>query len=124
MALPHAGWRELAIEAMNAVYRRPEAVRQIDSPTFCHGLAGLLEITTRFFNDSGLELFQQAACGLTRQLLQSFDSDSAFGFRSVEPDLVKVDQPGLLDGSAGVALALLAAATDTVPSWDRVFLLA
>lgn len=30
---------------------------------------------------------------------------------------------GLLDGAAGVALVLLAVATDVDPSWDRLFLL-
>ena len=33
------------------------------------------------------------------------------------------ETPGVLDGQAGVALALLAAATDIDPTWDRVLLL-
>ena len=45
-------WRELAIEAMAAVYRRPFGDRQIDSPTFCHGVAGLLQATLRFANEN------------------------------------------------------------------------
>ena len=36
----------------------------------------------------------------------------------------RIDQPGLLDGAPGVALALLAAATPVEPTWDRLFLLA
>jgi hypothetical protein len=35
----------------------------------------------------------------------------------------ETDQPGLLDGAAGVALVLLAQATGVEPSWDRLFLL-
>ena len=33
------------------------------------------------------------------------------------------DDPGFLGGSAGIALALLAAATPVEPAWDRVLLL-
>ena len=33
-----------------------------------------------------------------------------------------VDDPGLLTGAAGVALALLAACTPVEPAWDRMLL--
>jgi hypothetical protein len=122
-ALQRAEWRELAVEAMCAVYRRPLAARQIDSPTLCHGVAGLLQVTSRFFNDTGLEVFRSAACALTEQLLDLFEPASLLGFRSLEPRGIPVDQPGFLDGAPGVALALLGAATEVAPSWDRVLLL-
>src|SRR5207253_2631831 len=51
-ALGERSHRELAVEAMAAVYRRPMATRRIDSPTFCHGVAGLLQITLRFLQDT------------------------------------------------------------------------
>jgi class I lanthipeptide synthase len=114
----------LAVEAMAAVYRRPVRVRHIDSPAFCHGVAGLLQITLRFGHDSGLPLFADAAVALTGQLLDAYEPDSLLGFRGVEPDGTRVDQAGLLDGAAGVALVLLAAATGAEPGWDRMFLLA
>ena len=44
---------ELAIEAMAAVYQRPVEERRIDSPTFCHGVAGLLQVTLRFAHETG-----------------------------------------------------------------------
>ena len=116
-------WGNLAIEAMEAVYQRPIAARQIDSPTFCHGVAGLLQITLRFANNTGLPVFTNAACDLTEQLLSAYEPDSLLGYRNWEPGGTRVDQPGLLDGAPGVLLALLAAATDVEPSWDRAFLL-
>ena len=122
-ALGDAALRELAVEAMKAVYRRPLHAREIDSPTFCHGIAGLLQITLRFAHDTRMELFQEAAGALTDQLLQAYDPDRLLGFCSEEPGGKLVDQAGLLDGAAGVALVLLAAATDVEPTWDRAFLL-
>jgi hypothetical protein len=114
----------LASEAMEAVYRRPIHERQIDSPTFCHGVAGLLQITLRFAYDTGAAVFTSAAADLTDQLLAAYDPDGLLGFCSVEPGGNTVDQAGLLDGAPGVALVLLAAAADAEPTWDRLFLLA
>ena len=117
-------WRDLAIEAMAAVYRRPSAARQINSPTLCHGVAGLLQITLRFANETRLPVFTDAANDLTEWLLLAYEPESLMGYRNWEPGGTRVDQPGLLEGAAGVLLTLLAAATDVEPSWDRAFLLA
>ncbi len=123
-ALDDPGMRRLAVEAMEAVFRRPVARRMIDSPTFCHGVAGLLQITLRFAHDTALPSFADAAETLTRQLLGTYEPDQLLGFYSLEPGGNRVDQPGLLDGVPGVVLALLAAAVGVEPSWDRLFLLA
>jgi hypothetical protein len=122
-ALEDDAYRALAVEAMEAVYRRPIPVRAIDSPTFCHGIAGLLQITLRFANDTRLPVFRDAAAALTEQLVGLYEPESALGFRSHEPGGRLIDQPGLLDGAPGVALVLLAAATSVEPTWDRLFLL-
>jgi lantibiotic biosynthesis protein len=124
LALDRPGWRDLAVEAMRAVYRRPVPARLIDSPTFCHGVSGLLQVTLRFANDTGLRVFADAAAALTEQLLGLYEPGSLAGYRSIEPDGGRVDSPGLLDGAPGVAVTLLAAATDAEPAWDRAFLLA
>jgi hypothetical protein len=108
---------------MEAVYRRPLHVRRIDSPTFCHGVAGLLQITFRFAHETGLPQFTEAARALYEQLLSLYEPDSLLGYYSLEPGGNRVDQPGLLDGVPGVVLALLAAATSVEPTWDRLFLL-
>ncbi len=122
-ALDHPGYQALGIAAMEAVYRRPIAERRIDSPTFCHGVAGLLQITLRFAHDTGLPQFREAAQALTTQLLALAEPDTLLGYRSIEKEGRRVDQPGLLDGAPGVALVLLAAATGVEPAWDRLFLL-
>jgi hypothetical protein len=114
---------EIAIEAMAAVYRRPVPARRIDSATFCHGVAGLLQVTLRFAHDTGSAMFTEAAAALTEQLLSLYRPERMLGYCSLEPDGNLVDQPGLLDGAPGVALALLAASTSAEPGWDRLFLL-
>ncbi len=109
---------------MHAVYRRPTKARQIDSPTFCHGVAGLLQITLRFAHDTELQSFHVAACDLLGQLLSQFEPETLLGYRSEEHKGHRVDRPGLLDGAVGVVLVLLSAANPVEPTWDRMFLLA
>ncbi|MGA2830917.1 MAG: lanthionine synthetase C family protein [Streptosporangiaceae bacterium] len=123
-ALDRPAWRALAVEAMEAVYQRPDTIRSIDSPTFCHGAAGLLQVTLRFAHDTGLPSFAAEAVRLVQSLLSAFEPDSMLGFRNLEPGGRRIDQPGLLDGSPGVLLALTAAARNVEPCWDRAFLLA
>ena len=122
-ALDDEPLRALAVEGMEAVYRRPAHERGIDSPTFCHGVAGLLQVTLRFAHDTGLPVFAAAADALAAQLVDAYDGSRLLGYASLEPGDNPVDQPGLLDGAAGVALVLIAASTDAEPVWDRLFLL-
>jgi hypothetical protein len=122
-AVGEAAFQETAIAAMEAVYRRPVKQRNIDAATFCHGVAGLLQITIDFGSDTDLPVFHDAARALTQQIVSMYEPQSIFGFQNLEPGNRLVDQPGLLDGAPGVVLALLSAAIDETPSWDRLFLL-
>jgi hypothetical protein len=123
-ALRDEDLRTLAVDAMADLYRRPVFARHIDAPTLCHGVAGLLQVTLRFWHDTRDPMFAAAAADLTDQLLDSYEPDgSLLGFRATEPGGHRLDHAGLLDGAPGVALVLLAAATDVEPSWDRLFLL-
>ena len=123
-ALDRPEYRDVAVSAMEAVFRRPLAARMIDSPTFCHGVAGLLAVTLRFARDTRSTIFAQESQKLVGQLLDAFQPDSLLGYRNLEFGGNETDQPGLLDGAAGVSLVLLTAATGVEPTWDRAFLLA
>jgi lantibiotic biosynthesis protein len=122
-ALNDESCRELALAAMEAVYRRPPPARRIDSPTFCHGVAGLQQITLRFAYDCGSTLFVDAARALHEQIVDCYEPESLLGYRNVDPDGSRVDQVGLLDGAAAMPLVLLAASTPVEPRWDALFLL-
>jgi hypothetical protein len=122
-ALDRSGYRELAVAALEAVQQRPVVEHRIDSPTFCHGVAGLLQITLRFSHDTGLPVFAEMASDLSEQLLSLYEPESLLGYRDLEPGGTGVDQAGLLSGAPGVAMVLLAAATGVEPVWDRLFLL-
>ncbi|MFK4085808.1 lanthionine synthetase C family protein [Kribbella sp. NPDC020789] len=117
--------RQLAIEAMFAVLRRPWPARLTgDSPGLCHGVAGLLQIVLRFAHDTDEPLFTKAAVELTERVLELYRPELATGYYSRKPATGELrEHGGLLDGAAGVALALLAASTPVEPVWDHVLLL-
>lgn len=115
--------RDLAVRAVRAALARPPEQRFLATPTFCHGSAGLLLVAVRFAHDTDCPELGAAADGLTAELLERYEPASLLGFRDVEPGDVHVDQPALLDGAPGIALALLAASAPDPPGWDRLFLL-
>ncbi|GAA0344105.1 lanthionine synthetase C family protein [Streptomyces blastmyceticus] len=111
-ALQDASLRDLAVRALLAAHRRLAARPDAEVAVgLCHGTAGLLHVTARFVRDTGDAELRRAAAGSAGRLL---------GCRAVLPSA----GPGFLDGAAGVVLALLAAATDVEPVWDRALLLA
>jgi len=122
-AIGRNDYRDLAVEAMRAVFRRPVPERMIDSATFCHGISGTLQVTLRFVAETGLTDLRDGATELLTQLLALHDRDSLLGYRNLERPGIFTDQPGLLDGAAGVVMTLLSAATDVEPAWDSIFLL-
>jgi hypothetical protein len=124
-AIDHDATMQFAVDAMTAVCRRPSDARRVDcSPGLCHGVAGVLQICLRFSQDTGEDVFVDAAAMFTEKLLGLYEPGQRFGYRARGDEGALEDEPGLLDGAAGVALALLAAATDVQPDWDRMLLLA
>jgi lantibiotic modifying enzyme len=122
-ALDCEEYRSVALESIDAVFRRPRHKRFIDSPSFCHGVAGLLQITLRFADEAGDDRLHDHCGELVRQLLAAYSPDYLLGFRHLEIPGNELDQPGLLDGAPGIVLVLLASATHAPPAWDKLFLL-
>lgn len=122
-ALKDEQLKELATSSMLSVFDRPQSAQRNNSPTMCHGRAGLLQVSTRFAHDTQMPEFREAAQSLCKELVETFDEKSVWGFEDIMSDGVKVDNPGLLCGVAGVLLALLSACTEAEPIWDQTFLL-
>jgi lantibiotic biosynthesis protein len=123
LAVKDQGLQELSIMTLKDVYKMPNKITMVDSSTFCHGSAGLAEITMRFFNDTKDEYYNRQAGMLIRNILSDYSKSSVYRFRNVSTDGRMEDRVGILEGMAGVLLVLLAARTAKEPSWDSMFLL-
>lgn len=119
-ALDRPEWTAEAVSALQAALRRDEAEWAVDGPTICHGYAGLLAICTRVGVDTGSAELLAGTARLVRSVLELGDDRAEFHFphlmrypggqRSDGRTHKAVDVAGLLEGAAGVAAALHAAA--------------
>lgn len=121
-------WRREALSlARHAAERRTER-RDVMDAGLCHGAGGVGHIFNRLFQASGDPLLGEAArYWLQSAISKRFSSGGIGRFRTWSQERIEdgewIDDPRLLTGAAGTGLALLAAATDLPPAWDRFMLL-
>ncbi|MFF9814338.1 lanthionine synthetase C family protein [Streptomyces sp. NPDC014006] len=120
-------WRASAVAALRAALRREEDRWAIEGPTLCHGYAGLLAVVSRVAEVSGDAELHAGRDRLTGMVLDCLDEDAPFAFRHLMrfPAAARSPVPhralnvaGMLEGAAGVALALLPVTNGPRP-WDR-----
>lgn len=111
-----------------AASRRGETTGVFDAG-LCHGAGGLYVLFSRLYQATGDTCYLVAARHWLKQVLAlRRQGEGVAGFRA-SYDWVNFDgsftkqwndQPGFLNGAAGVGLALLAAMSPVEPGWDRV----
>ncbi|HET9251986.1 MAG TPA: lanthionine synthetase C family protein [Candidatus Eisenbacteria bacterium] len=115
-------WSE---EAVSIVRRASTLTREISRNVdcaLCHGTAGVGHIFNRFYQATGDEAFLKAAAywfDVTLDMRVDGIGPGRFATWRHDPDPHWQAMAGLLEGSSGIGLALLAAAGDREPSWDR-----
>lgn len=123
-----ADWRRAALDIARRAARRSKEDARVKDAGLCHGAAGLAHLFNRMYQATGEPWLKEAALRWIRETLDLRDPTVATaGFASWEPDgpggnFSAVPRTGLLTGSAGIGLALLASVSDQEPNWDRVLL--
>ncbi len=120
-------WERVALEVAGDAAGRSEADARVMDAGLCHGAAGVAHIFHRLYCGTGDEgLATAARTWYERTLRYRAPGLGVGGFRSwssgPDGELGWRDDPGFLEGAAGVGLALLAALSPVDPGWDRVFL--
>lgn len=114
-------WEAAAVELARGAAARPIESCQVGDASVCHGAAGLLHVFNRLYQASGDRALRDAAIfwlGPTLRLLADGRWDGVPG----ADDLPSAKESSILEGKAGIALALLAAASDRAPIWDAMIL--
>jgi lantibiotic biosynthesis protein len=108
--------------AMGAANRPPDQTGVVDAG-LCHGSAGLAHLFNRMYQMTGELILADAARFWVERTLE-LCSAAAPGRDATLTDAAwpGCDGPGLLEGAAGVALALEAACTAAEPIWDQMLL--
>jgi hypothetical protein len=120
-------WEERALRAaLRATTRPPDRTRVYDA-SLCAGAAGLGHLFNRLYQGTGEpHLVQRSRFWFERAMQMRRPGHGIAGYAAWMPDQDDVqswlDDPGILIGAAGIALALLSAATPLEPTWDRMML--
>jgi hypothetical protein len=120
-------WEERArIAALRATTRPPDRTRIFDAG-LAIGAAGLGHLFNRLSQVwDEPRLAERSRFWFERALQMRRPGQGIAGFAARVPDEDDVehwgDDPGIITGAAGIALALLAAATPFEPAWDRMML--
>ncbi|MHA6616994.1 lanthionine synthetase C family protein [Pseudonocardia sp. DLS-67] len=100
----------VAVAALRGAALRPWSETGLVGPTICHGAAGLLQVVLRVTERDPDPVLLSVVGLLAQRVLYDFDRTAPFGFRhghrTRSGRRIGVDEPGLLQGAAGVALVL------------------
>lgn len=124
-AAGRADWAATALRIARLAAERPDRRSGVQDAGLCHGAAGVAHVFNRLAQATGDDLLAAAAHRWCRRTLElRRPGEGVAGFLSWEPSRGGwLPDSGLLTGAAGVALALLAAATPVEPEWDRALAL-
>jgi len=121
---------QAALELARAAARRPAEHSGVVDAGICHGAAGLGHLYNRLYQASREPLFKEAATSwFTRTLEMRRPGEGVGGYlawaqRPGQEELGWVPEGALLEGAAGIALALLAACHPLPPTWDGLLMAA
>jgi len=106
-------WTKAGTELGVQAARRPLDQTGVTDAGLCHGTAGLGHVFNRMFQLTGEGELARAAVFWMEQTIARCAEHAA------EPGRRPWIGPGLLEGAAGIALALLAASRPVEPAWDQ-----
>lgn len=120
-------WEQEGLAIMKHCLKRTDPLHNnhLDAG-LCHGTAGIAHIFKKFYNITGdKEFLDRASFWMNETLkLAKFENGLA-GYKSYNT-LTKepwVNEYGLLEGIAGIGLAMISYLSDETPSWDECLLL-
>jgi lantibiotic modifying enzyme len=116
-------WEKRALAAARSAARRRASAGIFDAG-LCHGAGGLALIFARLYHATHEALFLEAAVRWATKVLQMrIPGTGIAGYRALAGNpRAWFREAGLLNGAAGIGLALLAASTDVEPEWDSLML--
>ncbi|ABO65652.1 lantibiotic biosynthesis protein [Geobacillus thermodenitrificans] len=121
--LNNQSYIDCAVSGMKLASKR---LYNIFSPSFCHGLSGVAYICNRFYEETNISDFKEAACKLVDDIIKFYNEEFPFGFKNIEESEGSTkyyDYVGLIDGTAGILLTILAIQNSKKTPWDCAFLL-
>jgi hypothetical protein len=123
-AFPTAFNESLAGDLLEAAVFRPDADARAVDACLCHGSAGLAHLFNRVYQATGVPAAHAAALRWYDKTIELY-RPRGYVFPTSADAAGRFDwvcKSSLLDGSAGVLIALVAACSAEAPTWDRMLL--
>ena len=121
-SLSNPKWEREALRLAQRTAERSFARSGVKDCGLCHGAAGVGHLFNRMFQASGRAWLKHAARRwFERTLEMQHPERGVAGYAAFQLDHWS-NELGILEGAAGVSLALLAAVTPIEPRWDRMLL--
>lgn len=120
-------WKELSMEViLKTTKRKSFKNTYVNDAGLCHGTAGIAHIYNRMYKNTGISEFKIASNYWFNQTLKmAKHKDGLAGYKTWQrPEYGNwSNEFGLLDGIAGIGLAILSKISKIEPAWDRCLLL-
>lgn len=128
---------QTAQSGFNAIENRiQQEMSGLNSPTFCHGYAGLLLMTYLMSRDLNSPSWSQLRDQLLQKLFSFYRETYPFGFKDFEPlfgdqfilnqldqaKMIEIDKVGVLEGVSGILLSLISCISNKT-DWALPFLI-
>ncbi|MCD8046948.1 MAG: lanthionine synthetase C family protein [Clostridiales bacterium] len=95
----------------------------ISDSCLCHGTAGVALIYDRMYKETSIEIFKDTALYWYEKTILSYNKKYPGGYNIYKGNNVYGADYSLLNGIAGIGLALISAISPIEPKWDNVLLL-
>jgi lantibiotic modifying enzyme len=115
-------WIEESLKIGIQISKRKDKIG-IQDACLCHGTAGNGHIFNRLYQYSEIEEFKNASIFWYAETLKFHELYGHFKFYTNDIDNQWKKEQGILEGSAGIGLALISAISHIEPKWDRSLLL-
>ena len=90
----------------------------------CHGSGGIAHMFNRYYNQTGNKIYKESAKYWFQQTIEMGNQkDGSAGYKFLTGNDTWIKDYSLLNGIAGIGLALISAASDIEPKWDEALLL-
>lgn len=107
--------------SVKAIRSSADRIKSENIPNFfCHGISGVLETYLRFYNYTGDKIIKKESINLLDRLMSAHKLQHLFTYDNIRYDK-KNENMGLLTGTSGIFLPILASAANISPIWDSVF---
>lgn len=109
----------------HAATRRDLQENRVIDMAICHGSAGIAHMFNRFYQQTGIGEFKDAAVyWIEKTISMATHEDGLAGYKTYKGhEEGWQNDTNLLNGIAGIGLVLISAVSDVEPKWDRCLLL-